>query len=336
MSYKFTHMADAALKHGTRITEANPQQAEFLWSAGARLVDYTSDKGDRLQAALFLPAGYEEGKSYPTVVYIYEKLSSRLNSYMAPAARGFNKTVYTSRGYAVLMPDIVYTVNDPGMSSVWCVLPAIEAAVATGIVDRDRVGIHGHSWGGYQTAFLVTQTDLFKAGVAGAPLTNMISMYSSIYWNSGSANQPIFEASQGRFLGNYVDNLEAYERNSPVYFAKNVQTPLIILHNDKDGAVDWNQGIEYFNTLRQLRKPVVMLQYKGENHGLRKPANLKDYHVRMQEFFDHHLMGKPAPEWLTDGVTHLDHERHIKERTRAIIGPKKGADTEKKPETTKK
>ncbi len=318
--YPDFYVTDASLKRGTRITEVNPQQKEFLWTAGARVVDFKSDKGDKLQAALFLPANYEEGKSYPTIVYIYEKLSSRLNNYQAPAARGFNTAVYTSRGYAVLMPDIVYTINDPGMSSVWCVLPAIEAAAATGIVDRDRVGIHGHSWGGYQTAFLVTQTDLFKAAVAGAPLTNMISMYSSIYWNSGSANQPIFEASQGRFKGNYLENLEAYERNSPVYYADNVKTPLVILHNDKDGAVDWNQGIEYFNTLRQLRKPVVMLQYKGENHGLRKPANLKDYHIRMQEFFDHYLRGKPAPEWLTDGISHLDHEQHIKDRTKEIIG----------------
>jgi dipeptidyl aminopeptidase/acylaminoacyl peptidase len=331
--YPDFYATDASLKPGTRITEANPQQKDFLWSDGARLVDYESAKGDRLQAALFLPANYEKGKSYPTVVYIYEKMSSRLNSYMAPAARGFNKTVYTSRGYAVLMPDIVYTINDPGMSSVWCVLPAIEAAVATGVVDKDRVGIHGHSWGGYQTAFLVTQTGLFKAAVAGAPLTNMISMYSSIYWNSGSANQPIFESSQGRFKGNYLDNLEAYERNSPVYYAHNVRTPLIILHNDKDGAVDWNQGIEYFNTLRQLRKPVLMLQYKGENHGLRKPANLKDYHVRMQEFFDHYLRSMPAPGWLTDGISHLDHEQHIKDRTKQIIGEKKEA---KKPEAKKK
>ncbi|GAI09707.1 unnamed protein product, partial [marine sediment metagenome] len=186
-------------------------------------------------------------------------------------------------------------------------------------VDKDRIGIHGHSWGGYQSSFLVTQTDIFKACVTGAPLTNMISMYSSIYWNSGSANQPIFESSQGRFKGGYWENIEAYTRNSPVYYARNVKTPLIILHNDKDGAVDWNQGIEYFNTLRRLGKPVVMLQYKGENHGLRKPANQKDYTIRMREFFDHHLMGKPAPKWLQEGISHLKLEEHIKERTKQII-----------------
>ena len=321
--YPDLYATNSSFKDGQKLTNANPQQKDYLWSAGSLLVDYKSDKGDRLQAALFLPTNYQKGKGYPTLVYIYEKNSQNLNRYYAPSARGFNKTVYTSRGYAVLMPDIVYTINDPGMSSVWCVLPAIEAAAATGIVDKTRVGIHGHSWGGYQTAFLVTQTELFKAAVAGAPLTNMISMYSSIYWNSGSANQPIFESSQGRFKGNYLNNLEAYTRNSPVYYAHQVKTPLIILHNDKDGAVDWNQGIEYFNTLRQLKKPVIMLQYKGENHGLRKPPNLKDYYIRMRDFFDHYLMGKPSPPWLESGISHLEHEKHIQAHTKAILKQKK-------------
>jgi len=316
------YVTDADMKKGNKITEANLQQKNFHWSSGSRLVDYESAKGDRLQAALFLPANYEEGKSYPTIVYIYEKVSQGLNRYYAPTASGFNKSVYTSRGYAVLMPDIVYKINDPRMSSVWCVVPAVEAAIATGIVDRDSVGIHGHSWGGYQSSFLVTQTDLFSAVVTGAPLTNMISMYSSIYWNSGSANQPIFESSQGRFYGGYWDNLEAYARNSPVYFAQNVKTPMIILHNDKDGAVDWNQGIEYFNTLRRLGKPVIMLQYVGENHGVRKPPNQKDYTIRMREFFDHHLLGKAAPEWITEGIAHLELEDHIEDVTRKIIKKK--------------
>jgi len=323
-------LTDKDMKKSVKLTEANPQQRDFLWSSGSILIDFESAKGDKLQAALFLTANYEKGKRYPTIVYIYEKLSQGLNRYYSPTANGFNKSVYTSRGYAVLMPDIVYKINDPGMSSVWCVLPAIEADVDSGVVDRDKIGIYGHSWGGYQSSFPVTQTEIFKACVTGAPLTNMISMYSSIYWNSGSANQPIFESSQGRFCGGYWDNLEAYARNSPVYFAQNVKTPLIILHNDNDGAVDWNQGIEYYNTLRRLGKPVVMLQYKGKNHGLRKQANRKDYTVRMMQFFDHHLFGKPAPEWLTEGVAHLDHPEHLEEVTRSILETKEVKKKEEK------
>jgi dipeptidyl aminopeptidase/acylaminoacyl peptidase len=306
------------LAEGRKMTDSAAQQKKYLWSKGSMLVNYTSAKGKKLQGALYLPSNYEDGKKYPTIVYIYEKLSQGLNRFSPPTASGFNPSVYTSNGYAVFTPDIVYQINDPGRSAVWCVLPALEAAIATGVVDRDRVGLHGHSWGGYLTSFLITQTDVFKAAIAGAPLTNLVSMYSSIYWNVGIANQPIFESSQGRFTHPYYDDLEAYTRNSPVYFAKNVKTPLLLLHNDRDGAVDWNQGIEYFNTLRRLGKPVVLLQYKGENHGLVKAPNQRDYSVRMREFFDHHLKGQPAPAWLRDGVSHLEHEEHIKERTKML------------------
>jgi len=299
-----------------KVTEIYPESENFALSPGSRLISFVSDKGDTLDAALFLPAGYEEGEKYPTVVYIYERLTQGLNSYTRPSipGGGFNREMYTSNGYAVLMPDIVYSSNDPGMSSVWCVLPAVDAAVETGVVDPDNIGIHGHSWGGYQTSFLITQTDIFKAAVAGAPLTNMISMYSLIYWNTGSTNQPIFESSQGRFEGGYWDHWEAYKRNSPVYYAENVETPLLLMHNDEDGAVDFTQGIEYYNTLRRLRKPVVMLQYPGENHSLAKTPNRIDYAFRMMEFMDHYLKGADAPGWLEDGIPLLEMENHLKER----------------------
>ena len=316
--YPDYYVTDASFAGSEKLTDANPRQSDFTWSAGARLIDYESEQGDKLQAALFLPANYEPGESYPTIVYIYEKLSQGLNNYAQPSANGFNKSVYTSNGYAVLMPDIVYKINDPGMSAVWCVLPALDAAIETGVVDADNVGLHGHSWGGYQTSFLITQTDKFAAAVAGAPLTNMISMYSSIYWNSGGGNMAIFESSQGRFTGDYLEATDAYIRNSPVFFADRVKTPLILLHNDKDGAVDWNQGIEYYNTLRRLGKDVVMLQYVGENHGLRVPANQKDYTVRMREFFDYHLRGIDAPIWLLEGVPHLKMDEHLEERSELV------------------
>ena len=329
----YYYTADAALQGGRKLTSLDEQVKPFAWSSGQRLLDYTVTLGKggptrKLQASLFLPAGYVKGRAYPTVVYIYEKLSQGHYGFTTPTANGFNKSVYTSNGYAVLMPDITYRVNDPGMSAVWCLAAAVKAAVATGVVDPKHVGLQGHSWGGYQTAFTVTQTDLFAAAVAGAPLTDMISMYSLIYKNTGGANQPIFESSQGRFAGGYWDNWDAYVRNSPVVFAKNVRTPLVILHNDKDGAVDFTQGVEYFNTLRRLGKPVVMLEYPGENHGLARPANQQDYTVRMRQFFDHFLMGKPAPDWWTTGVPRLEMEDYLK---RQVEERKKGAgEAEKK------
>ncbi|MFD2600399.1 S9 family peptidase [Sphingobacterium corticis] len=305
------------LSAGRKLTENTPTAKDYALSSGSKLIEYVNDFGDTLQATIFLPANYVEGQSYPTITYIYERLTDGTNNYAQPAfpGGGFNRAVYTSNGYAVLMPDIAYKLNDPGMSAVACVVPAVKAAAATGIVDSARVGIHGHSWGGYQTSFLITQTNIFKAAVAGAPLTNMISMYSLIYWNSGSTNQSIFESSQGRLTSGYWDNWDAYTRNSPIYHIKNVETPLVILHNDKDGAVDYTQGIEYFNGLRRLQKPVTMLTYNGENHGLMKEVNQKDYAVRMMEFFDHYLKGSESPDWWAKGIDYLDMEKHLEARS---------------------
>ncbi|HEX3867244.1 MAG TPA: prolyl oligopeptidase family serine peptidase, partial [Gemmatimonadaceae bacterium] len=272
------HVASADLKSGRQITDVNPQQKEFAWTPGVKLINYTSAKGDKLQGALYLPANYEPGKKYPLLVTIYEKRSNLANTYVGPSETSTpNRSIYTSRGYAVLDPDIVYRVNDPGMSAVWCVIPAVKAAIATGIIDSANVGLWGHSWGGYQTAFLVTQTNIFKTAIAGAPLTNMVSMYASVYWNTGTSDASIFEASQGRFKGNFLENYDSYIRNSPVFHADKVKTPLIILADDKDGAVDFNQGITYYNTLSQLDKDVILLEYIGENHGLARPVNMKDY-----------------------------------------------------------
>jgi dipeptidyl aminopeptidase/acylaminoacyl peptidase len=308
------YAADGTLAHRRRLTDAMPQQKQFTWSSGVKIIDYATPKGERLQGALFLPANYEPGKRYPTVVDVYEKYSHTANRYVAPTANGFNRSVYTSNGYAVLLPDIKFRDNEPGVSSKECVLAALATVVATGVVDREKVGLHGLSWGGYQAAFIITQTDAFKAAVAQAPLTNLVSIYGSIYRNTGASMQPILESGAGRFTSGYWDNLDAYVRNSPVYHARNVKTPLLLVHNDQDGAVDFNQGIECFNTLRRLNKPVVLLQYKGEDHDLAKPANQKDYTVRMREFFDHHLLGKPAPGWLREGVPYRKLDDHLKER----------------------
>ncbi|MBY0574330.1 MAG: prolyl oligopeptidase family serine peptidase, partial [Undibacterium sp.] len=331
------YVGNANLNELRKLSDLAAQEKSYTMGQTSMLVNYVGTDGKKLQGALFLPANYQAGKAYPTIVYIYEKLSQSLHSYQAPSlsGNGFNRSYYTSQGYAVFMPDISYRLNDPGVSAKESVLPALQAAIATGVVDAKRVGLQGHSWGGYQTAFLITQTKAFKAAAAGAALTNMISMYSLVYKNSGSSNQAIFESSQGRFLGNYNDHWEAYVRNSPVFFAKNVTTPLLMLQNDADGAVDYTQGVEYFNTLRRAGKEVVMLEYPGENHGLVKKPNQKDYMLRMKEFFDFHLKDKAAPEWLSKGVAWLKMEDHLKERASLVAPPEAPKVEDKKPDQAK-
>ncbi|MGH7636460.1 MAG: alpha/beta hydrolase family protein [Gemmatimonadaceae bacterium] len=310
------YAADEGLRNERRLTDANPQQKDVAWTSGARLIDYECENGlGKQQAVLWLPAGYEQGKRYPTLTYIYEELSQGFHAYAQPnATRYSNPAVFTSRGYAFLMPDIAYKVNDPGRSALWCVVPAVKAAIATGIVDSARVGLQGHSWGGYQTSFITTQTKIFKTAVAGAPLTDMTSMFGSIYWNSGNTDGSIFIASQGRFTGGPNEVPEAYARNSPQVHAQNLSMPFMILHNDRDGAVDFNQGITYYNHLRNLGKEVVLLEYVGENHGLARSANQKDYALRLTEWFDTFLRDQPAPDWLQEGVPRLRMEAHLKSR----------------------
>lgn len=273
-----------------QIVATNPQQQNYYWGK-SELIGFTNKKGKKLQGALFYPANYQPGKKYPMIVYIYETLSNTVHGYVSPSNRSaYNTANYTTNGYFVFRPDIVYETDDPGISAVNCVVPAVEEVLKTEMIDKDKVGIMGHSWGAYQTSFIITQTDLFKAAIAGAPLTNLISMSNSIYWNTGTPDARIFETSQGRFSGPWFETMEAHIRNSPMFNAAKIKAPLLVAFGDKDGAVDWHQGIEMYSTMRRMEKPFIMLVYADENHSNAKKENQIDYQRRQKEFFDHYLL----------------------------------------------
>ncbi|MCA1757644.1 MAG: prolyl oligopeptidase family serine peptidase [Bacteroidales bacterium] len=302
-------VTDNRFRNPEQVSATNPQQSDFYWGK-SELVDFTSRKGDKLQGALYYPANYDPEKKYPMIVYIYEIRSAGLHSYTAPSlTSGYNTTNYNARGYFVYQPDIVYETNQPGESAADCVIPAVEEIIKRGIVDEKAIGLVGHSWGAYQTSFIITKTDLFSAAVAGAPLINMISMYNEIYWNSGSPNQNIFETSQGRLREPWWNLMDEYIANSPMFNADKIVTPLMIAFGTKDGAVDWHQGIEMFTTMRRMEKPFIMLVYEGENHSLRIEENMKDYAHRVHHFFDHHLKGKEAEEWISTGRTFIEKKK---------------------------
>ncbi len=285
-----------------RLTDANPQIADFAWGS-AELVEWSSADGIPLQGILIKPGNYEPGKRYPVLVYYYRFFSQRLNLFNEPVVNHRPSfPLYASNGYAVFLPDIRFEVGQPGFSATKCLVPGIQKLVDMGIADPDAVGLHGHSWSGYQTAFVITQTNIFAAAVAGAPVSNMTSAYSGIRWGTGLARQFQYEKSQSRIGGSLWEKPELYIENSPVFFADRIETPLLIQFGDEDGAVPWYQGIELYLACRRLDKNCIMLQYRGEPHHLKKYPNKLDYSIKMKEFFDHWLKGEPAPAWMTEGV----------------------------------
>jgi dipeptidyl aminopeptidase/acylaminoacyl peptidase len=271
-----------------------------------------------LQAAIYKPENFDPKKKYPMMIYIYERLSQGLHNHVRPApGTSINISYYVSNGYIVMTPDIVYTVGQPGQSALKCVLPSIDAIASKGYIDTKNIGIQGHSWGGYQIAYMVTQTNQFKAAEAGAPVGNMTSAYSGIRWGSGLPRQFQYEKTQSRIGGTLWDKRDLFLQNSAVFYANKVNTPLLILHNDADDAVPWYQGIELFLALRRNGKEAYLLNYNGELHGLRKRINQKDYTVRMQQFFDYFLKGAPKPEWMEKGVPYLERDEEKKKFSEA-------------------
>jgi dipeptidyl aminopeptidase/acylaminoacyl peptidase len=250
------------------------------------------------------------------LVYIYEKLTQNLNHFVDPKpGHSINISYYVSNGYLVLTPDIVYTTGYPGQSALKCVLPAVQAVVDRGYVDEKAIGIQGHSWGGYQIAYMVTQTNRFRAVEAGAPVANMISAYDGIRWGTGLPRQFQYERTQSRIGGSIWQYPQRFIENSPIFSADRVQTPVMILCNDADDAVPWYQGIEFYLALRRLGKEVYLFDYNGEPHHLNKRPNQKDYTIRMQQYFDHYLKGAPAPEWMEKGVPYLERDHTELSRT---------------------
>jgi dienelactone hydrolase len=297
----------ADLASARAFTATNAFQSDYAWGR-SELVDFTSDAGLDLQAVLLYPAGYDPSRRYPMIVYTYERLSQNLHAYVVPSERSYyNFNVFTANGYFVLMPDIVYRGRDPGVSALEAVVPAVRAVVDRGQVDPGRVGLVGHSWGGYQATYLPTRTDIFAASVAGAPITNFLSFAGAIHWSGGNPEFSHWETGQARMGVPPWEDFEAYLRNSPIHQVHELRTPMLMMFGDEDGTVDWHQGVEFYNFARRAgRDDFVMLVYPGEDHSLRRRENQVDYHRRILQWFGHYLKDEAAPDWITRGMTWLE------------------------------
>ncbi len=296
----------SALTDLTKISDANPWQKEYNWGT-AELVTWLSSDGKPLQGILYKPENFDPSKKYPMVSYFYEDLSDGLHNYVAPTGRNvINPTHYVSNGYLVFEPDIYYEIGYPGPSAVKSIVPGVQKLLERGYVDPKGLGLQGQSWGGYQTAYLITQSSMFNAAMAGAPVSNMTSAYGGIRWGSGIARSGQYENGQSRIGKSIWEAPSLYMENSPLFWLPRVTTPLFIMSNDMDDAVPWYQGIELFVGMRRLGKEVYMIDYNNDVHNPASRANQKDIAMRMQQFFDAKLRGAPAPDWMVKGIAAKD------------------------------
>lgn len=298
------------LKKETKLSAINPQQSQYNWFT-AELVEWTTPKGYKSKGILYKPENFDPNKKYPMLVYFYEKVSETIYNYQSPAPTPSRLPIsyFASNGYLVFTPDISYEVGHPGQSAVEFINSGVEALKKNSWVDGKHIGIQGQSWGGYQVAYLITQTDMYAAAWAGAPVANMTSAYGGIRWESGVNRQFQYEKTQSRIGATLWDKPELYIENSPIFQFPKVHTPVVVMSNDADGAVPWYQGIEMFTALRRLNKPVWLLQYNNEAHNLVERRNRKDITIREAQFFDHYLKGAPMPVWMSKGVPAVDKGR---------------------------
>ena len=291
------------LKTEIKLSNTNPQQQNYNWGT-AELVKWETPKGYKSNGILYKPENFDPAKKYPMIVYFYEKLSDGLYSYNAPAPTPsrLNIPFFVSNGYLVFAPDISYEKGYPGKSAEEFINSGVESLKKNAWVDGTKIGIQGQSWGGYQVAHLITRTNMYAAAWSGAPVVNMTSAYGGMRWESGMNRQFQYEKTQSRIGATLWEKPDLYIENSPLFSLPKVNTPVVIMANDADGAVPWYQGIEMFNGLRRLGKPVWMLNYNNEAHNLVQRQNRKDIQIREQQFFDYYLKGAKAPAWMTSGI----------------------------------
>lgn len=286
-----------------KLSNTNPQQSNYNWGT-SELFKWKAYTGKETEGVLYKPEDFDPKKKYPMIVYFYERNNETLHNYRSPAptASALNIPFFVSRGYIVFVPDIWYKTGHPGKSAFDYIVSGTRAVVKAGFVDSTKIGIQGQSWGGYQTAYVITQTNLYAAAWAGAPVVNMFSAYGGIRWESGVTRQFQYEKTQSRIGATIWEKPELYIENSPLFHLPKVKTPLVIMSNDADGAVPWYQGIEYFTAMRRLSKPVWLLVYNNEAHNLVERRNRKDLQIREQQYFDWLLKGEKPTKWLTEGV----------------------------------
>jgi len=312
------YISDLALTAPKAVTNANPLQNEYKW--GHRILfEYTNKNGVRLQGTLAIPDDYKEGQKRPMLVNFYEKNSQNLHRHIAPRyASSFGGVLIeaVSKGYLYMQPDVHFNIGSSHSDMLECVEAAVKKVIEMGYADPERIGLHGHSYSGEGASYIATQSKMFAAVASGAGVSNLVADFNHFWgWNyqlkgrNGANGHRYYYYGQGRWGTNPHDDFETYWNESAVAHVKTMDVPLLLLHGTNDPTVAFMENLEFYNALRFYKKNVILLAYPGEGHGLRKLVNRKDLTIRMMQFFDHYLMDKPAPEWMTHGVPFIEKKK---------------------------
>ena len=274
---------------------------EFNWMT-AEVIHWRDCHNRTIAGVIYKPEDFDYRKKYPVIINYYEKLAQHVNEYKRPdfAMDNINIPWFVSRGYIVFTPDIHFEVGQPGRSTYCSVVSGTNALLKYPWIDSKKIALQGHSWGGYETNYIVTHSSLYCAALSASSITDLVSDYGSLM-NEGDGRQFFYEIGQIRMGTVPWARVDLYVENSPVFFVKNVHTPLLLMANKGDGGVPFDQSIEFFTALRRLGRKVWLLQYDGEDHSVHGNAAV-DYTLRMTQFFDYFCKGTLSPEWMTTGI----------------------------------
>lgn len=280
-----------------QLSDLQPQKA-YNWLR-ATLVRWPVSKGITGTGILYKPENFDSTRKYPVIFHYYEEKSKGLNIF--PSVRlstgQLNIAWYVSNGYLVFVPDIHRPTGENGSAILNTVISAAKYLSGLPYVNVNKMGLQGHSFGGYETNYLVTHTDLFAAAQASAAPAELFGLHGGTGFGGRSYHyiSELGQLNQG--VAPWQDP-SLYLQHSPVLSVDKVTTPLLLMHNRDDSAVPFSQSVALFTALRRLEKPVWLLEYDGEGHVLFDPKCQLDFNVKQQEFFDHYLRDKAAPGWM--------------------------------------
>lgn len=292
----------------TKLSNIHPEK-QYNWMT-AELISWTVNDTLQTQGILFKPDNFDPSKKYPVIFNYYELMTDELHKFIQPDQELFNIPWYVSNGYLVCLPDIHYTSGKPALSATAAVVSAAKYLSRYPWVNMQKLGLQGHSFGGYETNCIIANSDLFAAAQEGAGVANVSSSFGGVGFGKppyeGGLNANLYEVGQGRMNTTPWEAPDLFVENSPIFRADKIKTPLLIMHNKGDGPVSFMQGMEMYNALSRLQKPVWLLQYDDSQHLLDSHETVQDFSLRQRQFFEHYLRDKPAPIWMVEGVKFLD------------------------------